>query len=479
MKRLLPLCLLLGAASFNTAQADYFKTLIESDNSLNTKLELGTVVNLAFAKVWNSYYGAGSRDLKNANITRKNPAWMEYSFNPKIKTTTGLPNQSELYAGLSVIGAGAQGRGDASAISTTSEHPFLLDWEEAFIGWRSGKMFKGCDDNFMDFSLGNQSFLVGDGFVIADGTIDGFRRGAFYLGPRTAFRDTAILKINTHPVRGQVFHLRTNTNQRDMKGNDQPNTRMYGANIEYVSRDDKDASKELWTIGAMYLNVYKASNPVNARDGMHLFNLRTGGTFFSFNRDIRFFAGYVHEHNSKSNKKVSANAYYIEPGYTFSNWWAKPLLTYRYTFFSGQKDTTAGAKKKSYDPMNFGFWARDGYGTWETGQIFGTFYFGNTNQQVQNVQLKLFPTDQLTFGVQYYHVDFHKPEQYGATSKHATNEVDLYGTWSPCEKYSFTLIGGASSAGKGIKQAIQSNLGLNKPTGKTTYFASLMATFKF
>src|SRR3546814_15678661 len=62
-------------------------------------------------------------------------------------------------------------------------------------------------------SVGRQDFTIGDGFLIQDGTIEGQKRGATILSPRVAFDRTAILRLNTAPVRADVFHLEGTVNQ--------------------------------------------------------------------------------------------------------------------------------------------------------------------------------------------------------------------------------------------------------------------------
>ena len=147
-----------------------------------------------------------------------------------------------------------------------------------------------------------------------------------------------------------------------------------------------------------------------------VFNPRFGGTFFPGNRNIRFYTGYVYQKNNKNGLKTRASAYYIEPGYTFKDVWGSPLVFYRYSHYSG--DANPGSSvKKSYDPLMSGLGARDGYGTWETGQIQGNTYFSNTNQNVHNVQLKLTPSEQYTYGIQYFITNFDKAQQYGIQSK--------------------------------------------------------------
>lgn len=447
-----------------------------------TKFELGATTTIALFKVNNAQYGVGSKDLNNPDVRRFNPEWLEAYVSPNARLTQGLDDGSTLYGRLSTVAATTRGQGDPINPSTTSNKPFLHDHEEAVIGWRSGTITK--KEDLFDLSVGDQSLIVGDGFLVGDGTSDAYRRSATYLGPRTAFRNTAVLKINTLPVRGQVFHLSNYSNQKYLRGTDQPKTFLYGGNVEYVSVDSKETSKENWTIGAMALYLYQADRaPLGGtqdkREGLQVYNPRIGGNFFPQNRDIRFFAGYVYEKNNKSERKVNANAYYVEPAYTFSKIWWTPLILYRFTHYSGDENPN-GLTKKSYDPLFYAFSTRDGFGTWENGQIQGNFYLANTNQNVHSVQLKLTPTKELTLGAQYFVISYDKLQQGGCQSKRVSNEVNAFATWSPTDRLSFTALVGAVMPKSGlVQQTIANNSDVkSSQIGKTTYMGFLKATFK-
>lgn len=459
-------CLSLGITSL---QAEYFKPIVQNDK---VKLEFRTEMAFAYSKVYNSFYGVGSAEVQNPNIILNNPYWDEGYIKPQLLAKIYLKNGSEFYSKFSAIWAATWGQGDAfSPISTTSNHPNLLFTEDAYVGWRSGRLFKRFDENLIDFSIGNQPVLIADGFLIAKGSYSGFRRATFILAPSSIFQETALLKLNAYPFRAQIFHLRTNTNQRYLQGGDQPKTLLYGANIEYFSRDLRDKTKEFWRVGMNFFYIYRADKNFDTvglqarRDGLQVYNPHLGGFFLPWNRDIRFYAGYVFQRNNKFNSKVRASAYYIEPGYVFSKLWGTPLLFYRYMYYSG--GPSAGPIKRSYDNLVFGYWIRDGYGTWEIGEIGGQFYYSNSNKKVHNFQLKLTPTKEYTLGVLYFIVNFDKISN---VSKRAATELDIYITWTPSSWFSLSTILGANIPKAGIKQL----LGI----GKTVYLAYMSATFK-
>lgn len=461
---------------------DGYMILVDHDRR---KLEMKNSVTAALLKFKNSNFGGGSRDVKNRNHVRHHPAWQEYVWNPKIRANQELSNQTNLYARLSAVWATTQGNGDGADPSLTSNKPSLFSPEEAVIGWNSGNLLQqyGYGDPVFDVSVGNQGFKVADRFVISDGTSDNGWRAASWWGPRGAFRETAIIKVNTNPIRGDIFHLRTNTSQRYVYGSDQPRTMLYGGNVEYVSRDAKQ--KELWNLGFTFAHLYQAdsdfrtTSPRANRKGLSVYNPRLGGSFFPINRDIRFYAGYVHQRNNTPLRKANAHAYYVEPGYQFSKVWGTPVLTYRYMFFSG--DNNPGSSiKKSYDPLMFGYWARS-FGAWEAGEAYGQVYFTNTNQKVHTIQLKMTPWKDYTMGILYYNIKFDKPRQAGAISNRSADEWDAYVKWSPYSWLDLSAIVGACIPKSGLKQLTAAgNTAIPASRiGKTLYFGFLSATLNF
>lgn len=131
--------------------------------------------------------------------------------------------------------------------------------------------------------------------------------------------------------------------------------------------------------------------------------------------------------------------------------------------------------------MMFAFATRDGWGTWESGQIQDNFYYTNTNKNVHSVQLKFTPSEQYNFGAQYFNIRFDKiQQQAGALSKRAAEEIDAYVAWTPNQRMSYTLLAGIVKPKAGIRQAtIEANRNIDPSNiGKKTFFGALMASFK-
>ncbi len=480
MKKILALSLIALCATAHISNAE-----VTVFNKNGAEIKAGVVLGMGGMFANNAQYGAGSADTRNESIRRKSPKWIEKYIKPSVTGTFDVGNGSTGYAGLSVIGAKNFGKGEPNIISTTSHEPGRFGLEDAYVGWKSGKLFKSADD-LVDFSLGNQSFTIGDGFIICDGTTDGSGRGAYYIGPRTAFRETAILKINSSPVRLKFFHLQNNSNQQIMRGGDQPRTWLHGVDAEWFKPNQKEKDKDLWTFGASVIHVYKADqtviNPATAsnRDGLMMYNARMGGHFIPWNHDIRFMSGVVHQENPNWSRETVANAYYIEPAYMFSKLWGKPLLAYRYSYYSG--DNNPGSQvKRSYDGMLFGTNLYDGYGTYQAGDVFGQYVSGNSNLRIHQINAKFTPRENINFGVLYLNIDFDKPRQAGARNRHAVNEFNIYGGWSPYKWLELSTLLGMSIPQQGMKESIRTAVPNINPNlvGKTFYFGQLSAKVTF
>ena len=99
------------------------------------------------------------------------------------------------------------------------------DWavstDHAYLGWRN---------EVLDVSIGGQEFSVGDGFIIGDGNYNkGGENGQYWSGGFLAWRNSAILKVNTKPLRADIFWLRSDTDFKD--------ARVAGINVETTTAD--------------------------------------------------------------------------------------------------------------------------------------------------------------------------------------------------------------------------------------------------
>ena len=96
---------------------------------------------------------------------------------------------------------------------------------------------------------------------LSDGNYNqGGENGQYWTGAFLSWRNSAILRIDTKPIRGDLFWLRTDSDFKD--------GRVIGMNIEHVSPSNG-------TIGLTYLSVLEGG-AFNLR-GMKAWSIRVAG----------------------------------------------------------------------------------------------------------------------------------------------------------------------------------------------------------
>ena len=312
-------------------------------------------------------------------------------------------DDSTLYGGISLIASGTFGDGDAGGFTTGDERE--TDIEDLYVGFRKGAF---------DLSVGAQNFAIGDGFLVNGDALsfgDGFndvipgipdfnRGGAYWLAPRKAFKNTAILRVEGEGgLRGDLFWLQS--------GNaGQASTELTGINVEHTS--------DMGTVGLSYIQGTKVDKDeaeflgVTNRDGQKNVSVRFRGNAGVENLFLS--AEFVSQTQGDDSRK-DGNGYYAEAGWTFSDVAWTPNLTYRFSRF-----------EEGYDPLLFGF--NRGYGTWFQGEVAAN-YAGpfSSDNDVHHVALKANPTEMLSLGALYF--DFQNTP--GGVMD--GNEIDLYAEW--------------------------------------------------
>jgi len=477
----------------------------EEDNQRGVKYEVGNLslnlmvdAALGFYHVKNSNFGLGTTSL-DANGARKGTRrWGEFFLKPSLGVDYDLQGTGVAYGLFSVIGAGTRGDGDAANPSATAGRPERLLVEDAAIGWKSGDVFASLGENAIDLSAGRQSLRVGDGFMILEGTANGARRGASVLGPRTAFEQTAVARLNTQPIRAELFHARAVVDQSFTRDSDNPHSAFVGANLEWFESSHADHGRSeyderLWYVGVMALRFTEAdstggrnfsfANGGNGsalganRDGLNVYSVRVGGAILPILPDFALYGEYGVQRNSETLHKVRADAWYIEPQYRLSMLPWTPHLGYRYGRFSGDGNPN-DQTDKSWDPLFPGNGPR-GLGTWTQGEIYGRYTgLGNSNLEVHQIHPKAVPIeDTLRLGAILYRFNYDEAQQTAnVTKKGIMDEVNLYGEWeTPVKGLTVVPLLGAGTARDGLKQS----LGTAGVNSRTVWLAQIAAAFSF
>jgi hypothetical protein len=302
----------------------------ESEHKLSFSLDAAA----GYFHTTNTNFGAGRIDVRSGE-NNGDARWTEGYLKPSLNAAYSFDQAGKLYGGVAGVGTFTAGDGDAGGYTNSGDDD--TDLERLFIGWNSAQLLSdSLGEDTIDISYGRQDFHIGDGFLIDDGNVDQLKKGAYWLAPRDAFKRAGLIRINTQPVRGDLFYLKADP--------DQDETELGGANIEYVAKD-------LGTFGVTYLHVIDSTQPVNVgiRDGMNVLSLRVGELALPAAPKLSFWGEYVAETGSGRDGKIDADAWYLEARYTFPDWPWSPTLSYRYAVFSGAD--VDDATRRDFDPL--------------------------------------------------------------------------------------------------------------------------------
>ena len=418
------------------ARADV--TLVENaDINVTASLEAAA----GYFTTQDTNFGAGRVDVRSGQETG-DAQWQEGYLKGFLNAEYALRYAGTLYGGASGVGTTTGGDGDAGGFTDSGDGDLSTD--TAFLGWRSGNVFsENLGEDAVDLSYGRQEFHVGNGFLIWDGDLDQFDKGAYWLAPRNAYERAALLRTNTMPVRADGFYLKAD--------NDQDSTQLAGLNIDY-SRDD------LGAFGAMYFHVLDAATPRNfgARDGMDVLDLRVIDLRPPGTTDLFLSGEYVHQGGSGKDGSFEASGWYVEMRYALSHWQWLPTLAYRFASFSGDSNPD-DSDRKDFDPFFYG-WGGS-WGTWYQGEITGEYLLFNSNQVNHMVHLSVTPREDLSVGALYYRFRLDKKNYFGepVSDDDFDQEINVYVDWTINDYASVSALYGVAFPGKAAKEVFGDN----------------------
>lgn len=374
------------------------------DNDL--KGELNLTIGGAVLSTRNVNFGSGRVDARSGNNDGTKIDWQEFYVKPGIKLEYALQPDFSLLAGGSLIAATTLGDGDAGGYTRSSDGDVAT--EELYGGFRAGEW---------TFTAGRQNYIVGTGFIVMDGNLDQLKDGAYWLGPRTAFKDSAILAWDHGPLKTQAFTLRTDDDLGDY--------RMTGVNLDYNLHDQA-------TLGAMAMKV-DALGPKGvsslSRDGMQVYNLRALNAKVPGLPALTLNAEYALQRGSGEGVDYHANAWYGQADYAFEALPLTPILGYRYASFSGD-DNFNDNRQKSWDSLSKGY---VDWGTWLIGDIVGNYLLFNSNENVQQFSLKTHLTETLGLGAIHYQFWLDEKNYFGTpvSDRRFADESVIFIDWAP------------------------------------------------
>ncbi len=403
-----PLCIALAAALSGPAASAY--ELYDHDG-LKAEASMLTRAGIRYGTGIN--YGVGALTGFGqffSSTGEEERIDLQLGVRPRLTVDYTLP-AAMLYGGVSVVAATTTLDGELSGqFARSGDSAFNTD--EAFVGVRGG---------VLDFTYGAQEFTIGDGLIIGDGTFNmGHDNGQYWIGVFSAWRNGAVLKVNTAPVRGDFYWLRTDDDLGD--------SRVAGINIE-----NSDAAA-YGTIGGMYFEIFDDDGAAGL-DGMRVAGIRGEDLHLPAWPRARFWAEYIVQRGESELTGLDndADAWYLEGQYRAEDLPWTPQVSYRYARFSGNEAATADSEE--FRALFFTIGQRD-WDSWYMGEITGEFHLFNQNQVTQIAKVRAFPRPGWTLGAAYLNHVLEEPHYFGipVTDTDWSDEVNAWIEHYPTER---------------------------------------------
>jgi hypothetical protein len=399
------------------------------------RLELQPTLELQAAGFWerNPWFGE-SRAVIGDNADD----WGEGSVEAGLTGTFSLGSRGTLEARYSYLGTWTRGGIDAAGSNFPDETAESGRVEDLYLHWRSGELLSGLGEDALELSFGRQDYQVGNGFLFWDGATNGGPRGAYWLGPRSAFELAAIARLTTGRLTSEAVYL---------SADERPDadTRMLGVNLDWVF-------ETLGSVGLGYYRVHRSDD--RELDGLWLIDARASLTPFSRLPGLSLSGEYVFQQNSG---RLEAHGYYAEVAYVFEERAWRPSASYRFALFSGDK--SGGSRDEDFRPF---FYGSSEWGTWNQGEILGYYVLANQNLLTHTVRLQLAPHRAVAVTLLYYHQRLDERTDAidtpggarlsGIDSKHVGDEIDLAVDWTVNDWLSLSTVGAVLFPGAALRE---------------------------
>ena len=463
IKKLQSCCSAIAATGlFICGASVYPDTVFAADD--NPKIDYGLTAGLSTMSMANTHFGLGQLNVHPVpSYFPTDIARTEGYFAPSANLLWNTSSSGTIYGGLRAVGSMTRGDGDSWGL-TVGRHVYLpsvaagrayvigenmsyLNMDKIYLGWRSGNLISFLDKDGLDVSVGKQNFRLGDGMVLTDGNDEANQhKGIYWLDPRQAWNNSAIVRMKSLPYQVELFYLQSNSYSLDTASgytNDIYTDDIVGANLELVDT-------KLGKVGVSYFNITSSSNP--ARDGLHVTGIHGRGNPVSTLQNLELAGEVDFQNNNNSTIDRDAVAWFAEAKYFMPELPWHPTLGYRYSSFSGDKASTS--KNEGWDYLYNGSTER-GFGYWYQGIVVGTYETRLSNLDTHFVNLTLMPPVKGSWmKVLYYNYQFNDPstaklDLTAVSSKKFASEWDFILGYSPTTKIDYMLVYGIATPDKG------------------------------
>jgi len=452
----------------------------------NPKIDYGLTAGLSSMTINNTHFGLGQLGVYFPTWGSTDIARTEGYFAPSANLLWKTSDSGTVYGGLRAVGSITRGDGDSWGLTVGQHHDYVLGAEvgenmsylnldKIYLGWKSGNNISFLDTDGLDISVGKQNFQLGDGMVLTDGNDEASpHKGIYWLDPRQAWNNSAIVRLKSLPYQLELFYLQSNTYIKD----EDPTADIYkdsilGGNFELVD-------KKLGKVGVSYFKVASSNNPM--RDGLSVTGLHSRGNPVSTLQNLELAGEVDFQKNNNSYINRDAVAWFAEAKYFMPSLPWYPTLGYRYSSFSGDKASTS--KNEGWDYLYNGSTER-GFGYWYQGIVVGTYETRLSNLDTHFVNLTLIPPVKGSWmKVFYYNYQFNDPStaqvytNAAVSSNKFASEWDFILGYSPTQKVDYMLIYGSAKPAQGGIERVSGSLngfpiGLNNKTATMLQFTML------
>ncbi len=451
----------------------------------NPKIDYGLTAGFSSMSINNTHFGLGQLGVNTfpPSYGATDIARSEGYFAPSANLLWKTSDSGTIYGGLRAVGSITRGDGDSWGL-TNGEHyslgsnpPYVigenmsyLNLDKAFLGWKSGNNISFLDQDGLDISVGKQNFQLGDGMVLTDGNDEASpHKGIYWLDPRTAWNNSAIVRLKSLPYQLELFYLQSNTYIKD----ENPIEDIYKDNI--VGGNFELVDKKLGKVGVSYFKVASSNN--HERDGLSVTGIHGRGNPVSTLQHLELAGEVDFQKNNNSYINRDAVAWFAEAKYFMPSLPWYPTLGYRYSSFSGDKYGTS--KNEGWDWMYNGSTER-GFGYWYQGIVVGTYETRLTNLDTHFVNLTLIPPVKGSWmKIFYYNYQFNDPStahvytNMPVSSNKFASEWDFILGYSPTQKVDYMLIYGNAKPDQGGIDRVSGSLG-TFPIGTNNKTATML-----
>jgi len=473
--------------------AGLFISAVHPDAALagndNPKIDYGLTGGFSTMSISNTHFGLGQL---NVSYFPKDISRSEGYIAPSANLLWKTSDSGTIYGGLRGVGSITRGDGDSWGLTADLHHNYAtipkqnflmvgesmsyLNIDKVFLGWKSGDKISFLDKDGLDISVGKQNFQLGDGMVLTDGNDEANpHKGIYWLDPRTAWNNSAIVRIKSLPYQLELFYLQSNTYILDIPSptggftDDIYKDDIVGGNLEFVD-------KKLGKVGVSYFKVVRSNNVASlsldnpGRDGLSVTGIHGRGNPVSTLHNLELAGEVDFQKNNNGSITRDARAWFAEAKYFMPSLPWYPTLGYRYSSFSGDKASTKNINE-GWDSLYNGSTER-GFGYWYQGIVVGTYETRLSNLDTHFVNLTLIPPVKGSWmKVFYYNYKFNDPSSSSITnavvsSNKFASEWDFVLGYSPTQKVDYMLIYGNAKPDLGGIDRVSGFIGsTNLPVG--------------